>query len=122
MEQADFLYWTVRHPELYQINAPIGLLCGYWTNGAYSPDIYIFSRGKRYWMAVIYPSGEFYVSRIMQLFRLTVVDLFEQVRIGYDMDSDFLFLSSEGCYHRKKEYENTFSYSFLKTFYKQIPH
>ena len=66
MEHADFLYWSTLHPELYHINTPFGILCGYWTNGAYSPDLYIFRKDRGYWIAVIYPSGEFYVSRILK--------------------------------------------------------
>ncbi len=119
MEQIDFLYWTTRHPELYRINSPVRTLCGYWTNGAFSPDLYIFKKDKGYWMAVLYPSGEFYTSRIVQVFKSTVVNLCEQVRIGYDIESDILFLSGEGYFHRKKEWED-FSYDFLMKSYKQI--
>lgn len=120
MEQTDFLYWTTLHPELYHNNSPFELLCGYWTNGAYSPDLYIFRKKRGYWIAVIYPSGEFYVRRMLKVFQSTIVNLFERVYIGYDVESDLLFLSSEGCYHRNKEWEESFSFSLLKTSYKQI--
>ena len=118
MEHTDFLYWTALHPELYHINSPYRLLCGYWTNGAYSPDLYIFRKNRGFWIAVIYPSGEFYVSRILKVFQSTIVNLFEKMYLGYNVESDLLFLSSEGCYHQG--WEEEFSYSFLKTSYKQI--
>lgn len=120
MEHTDFLYWTALHPELYHINSPYRLLCGYWTNGAYSPDLYIFRKNRGFWIAVSYPSGEFYVSRILKVFQSTIVNLFEKMYLGYNVESDLLFLSSEGCYHRKQGWEEEFSYSFLKTSYKQI--
>ena len=120
MEHTGFLYWTALHPELYHITSPYGRLCGYWTNGAYSPDLFIFRKNRGYWIAVIYPSGEFYVSRIVKVFQSTIVNLFEKAYLGYNVESDLLFLSSEGCYHRKKEWEECFSYSCLETSYKQI--
>lgn len=120
MEHTDFLYWTALHPELYHITSPYRRLCGYWTNGAYSPDLFISRKNRGYWIAVIYPSGEFYVSRIVKVFQSTIVNLFEKAYLGYNVESDLLFLSSEGCYHRKKEWEECFSYSCLETSYKQI--
>lgn len=100
MEQADFLYQTACNPEIYQELFPLHLLCGHWTNGLFSPDLYVFRKGKGYRLKILYPSGASYTTRIFRTFNATLANLCELVRIGYDEENDRLFLSSEGSYYR----------------------
>ena len=59
MEHTDFLYWTALHPELYHINSPYRLLCGYWTNGVFPRPLY-FQKKQR-----ILDSGNLPIGRIL---------------------------------------------------------
>lgn len=110
MEQADFLYQTACCPEIYQELFPLHLLCGHWTNGLFSPDLYVFKKGKGYRLKIIYPSGASYTTRIFRTFNTTFTNLCELVRIGYDEENDRLFLSTEGSYRRSNEEDIPSSY------------
>lgn len=83
---------------------PLRNLCGSWKSNLHSPPVEVFYDGKYFCLALIYHPDTVIMSRIYQTQRGLFVDLLGEVRIGYDAETDELYLSTEGEYIRANEW------------------